>query len=421
MSAETITVCARGCDHTSINAAIATASDGDVIQLSAEIYFEGTEIDLLGKSITIQGTTDASGRPTSVLHGQDNHRVVMCRNGEGAETRLVSLELRSGRSTSIDIPDLGTYSDGGGLVLIDSTGIEVRNCVFKANRGSWGGGAYCYRSSAAFLGCSFEQNDAEIGGGMVIHRPGELILEDCTFVGNTATIVAGGLYCRGFSTPTLQGCRFLENIAAISGGGARCFQSNTDFNDCDFEDNRSLENAGGLSAWDCTVDLDECRFKGNQAELAGGDIHLQESSIGYLSGCEISGITAQDDNASITMSSGYLLADRCSFGGQNRFALFHEAGGFSWIADSSFEKCCSIIPPSGFEDLGGITHAGTTELPCLDCRGNLDCRNDAVDADDLGYLLSRWDTADPQCDLDGDGVVQAGDLGLLFAAWGPCD
>lgn len=42
MSAETITVCAKGCDHTSINAAITVASDGDVIQLAAETYREGS-------------------------------------------------------------------------------------------------------------------------------------------------------------------------------------------------------------------------------------------------------------------------------------------------------------------------------------------------------------------------------------------
>ncbi len=55
-SAETITVCASGCDYTSINAAIGAASDGDVIQLAAETYFEGSQIDTLGKAITLRGS-----------------------------------------------------------------------------------------------------------------------------------------------------------------------------------------------------------------------------------------------------------------------------------------------------------------------------------------------------------------------------
>ena len=57
-SAETITVCASGCDYTSINAAIGAAGDGDVIQLAAETYFEGEQIDTLGKAITLRGVLD---------------------------------------------------------------------------------------------------------------------------------------------------------------------------------------------------------------------------------------------------------------------------------------------------------------------------------------------------------------------------
>ena len=69
-SASTITVCASGCDYTSINAAIGAASDGDVIQLAAETYFEGEQIDTLGKAITLRGVLDKAGEPASVLDGR---------------------------------------------------------------------------------------------------------------------------------------------------------------------------------------------------------------------------------------------------------------------------------------------------------------------------------------------------------------
>ena len=60
-SAETITVCAGGCDYTSINAAIGAASDGDVIQLAAETYFEGAVIDTDGKALTLRGPIGIRG------------------------------------------------------------------------------------------------------------------------------------------------------------------------------------------------------------------------------------------------------------------------------------------------------------------------------------------------------------------------
>ena len=47
-NAETVTVCSSGCDYTSVNDAIDASSSGDVIQLSAEIYTEGTETPLRG-------------------------------------------------------------------------------------------------------------------------------------------------------------------------------------------------------------------------------------------------------------------------------------------------------------------------------------------------------------------------------------
>ena len=40
-----------------------------------------------------------------------------------------------------------------------------------------------------------------------------------------------------------------------------------------------------------------------------------------------------------------------------------------------------------------------------------------VDGADLGMLVASWGTAGPEADLDLDGIVGGGDLGLLLAAW----
>ena len=60
-TAETITVCASGCDYTSIRTAIDNASDGDVSSSPTSRYAEDSPIDTLGKAITIRGATDESG------------------------------------------------------------------------------------------------------------------------------------------------------------------------------------------------------------------------------------------------------------------------------------------------------------------------------------------------------------------------
>ncbi len=42
-----------------------------------------------------------------------------------------------------------------------------------------------------------------------------------------------------------------------------------------------------------------------------------------------------------------------------------------------------------------------------------------VNGADLGLLLAAWGSADPDADLNGDGIVNGSDLGLLLAAWAP--
>ncbi|MEY4534283.1 MAG: hypothetical protein RLZZ246_601, partial [Planctomycetota bacterium] len=48
--------------------------------------------------------------------------------------------------------------------------------------------------------------------------------------------------------------------------------------------------------------------------------------------------------------------------------------------------------------------------------GDLD-GNGLVDGADLGIMLSAFGTAGGAADLDDDGVVDGGDLGALLAAW----
>jgi len=73
--------------------------------------------------------------------------------------------------------------------------------------------------------------------------------------------------------------------------------------------------------------------------------------------------------------------------------------------------------------------AGVLVVPCVGdtlrafgdpaCPGDLN-GDGVVDGADLGLLLGQWGT-DGLADLNGDGVVDGADLGLLLGAWGPCD
>lgn len=76
----------------------------------------------------------------------------------------------------------------------------------------------------------------------------------------------------------------------------------------------------------------------------------------------------------------------------------------------------TALPPDGaLQPLTSITIAPQPPPPCpgdLDHDGN-------VDGGDLGLMLGSWNVAGP-ADLNGNGFVDGGDLGLLLGAWGPC-
>ena len=76
---------------------------------------------------------------------------------------------------------------------------------------------------------------------------------------------------------------------------------------------------------------------------------------------------------------------------------------------------------------GQLTDANTNGIPdicegptCHDIDLNL---NGIVDGGDLGVLLAFWGTvspAFPRADINGDGLVNGADLGIVLAFWGPC-
>ena len=55
----------------------------------------------------------------------------------------------------------------------------------------------------------------------------------------------------------------------------------------------------------------------------------------------------------------------------------------------------------------------------LPCDGDL-TENGVVDADDIGLLLAYWGPKPHAGDFNDDGMANAADLGILLSQWGEC-
>ena len=334
--ANTITVCLLGCDYASINSAIAAADDGDVIQLAAGTYLEGSVIDTNGKAITLRGAITQFGTPATILDGGWAHQVLQCISGETSETVFENLLIQNGVAIS--------PAAGGGMYN-QASSPTLTNCWFEGNASFDGGGMFNNQSSPILIRCTFRANYSPSnlgGGGMCNSNNSNPTLLDCKFVENESELMGGGMANHSESSPLLINCTFTNNSTRLWGGGMANWSS------------------------DSSPNLANCTFAGN---FAG-----------------------------------------------NRGHGMYNIGTNTMMTNCTFTGCCQVSPAGSFVDGGGNDY----EWWCDDCRANVNCADDAVNTLDLEYLFSRWGSADPQCDLDGDGVVRASDLGLLFAAWGPC-
>ncbi len=64
--AATLTVCSSGCTYTSIQAAISTASTGDVIEVQSGTYYENVDVN---KQLILRGIDNGGGKPVVDANG----------------------------------------------------------------------------------------------------------------------------------------------------------------------------------------------------------------------------------------------------------------------------------------------------------------------------------------------------------------
>ncbi len=116
-------------------------------------------------------------------------------------------------------------SNGGGLALIDTTGV-LTDCGFEGNTsGAAGGGIYVNDSELTLSGAvPVSGSTAVFGGGIAAAGTG---VETIDFGGgqvisnNTATGEGGGVFLNNLHAVILDGSTLSENDGTVAGGGAR--------------------------------------------------------------------------------------------------------------------------------------------------------------------------------------------------------
>ena len=336
-SAETITVCASGCDFADVQAAIDSAEDGDVIEVATGRYEVADNptpdginrsLNTKGKKLTIRGETDDSGDPVTVFTIKDNAwaAVITCYNGETADTVFENLAITGARGTP-DAPPMDGYPGfGSGARCMDSSSPTFKNCHFYNNGGYWyeptyppytittpaGGGVMIFKSDPSFLDCLFRDNilGPSRGAAALIVEDSSPVFQGCTFRDNSQAMAVD----TSAPTITITDCTFSDNI---SGKG-------------DGPDDTGGPGGGAINLSDaCELSVSHTTFQNNQGFEYGGAILVtytdldtsQPFPVSTFSSCTFTG-NAVIDPETPSMRSPRLAVPQG--GGQGGGAVYAE-------------------------------------------------------------------------------------------------
>jgi len=273
----------------SLRDVIAFAADGDTIYFDPIIDWVAnpiiltSEISFSQRNITINGN-DAAGESLGVVINADGKGRALLSNATTGLLTLISITIENGKVTG----------DGGGLYA--TSNLKLVECVFTGNtvtNGS-GGGVYAY-DKLEMYGCSFTDNAVggttgnRSGGGAYV-RSGDITIENCSFVNNTA-ISCGGFNTASSGVLTMTDCAFRDNKANGYGmtdgtGGLAGPTGGSIIKGTIFERNVAYQSTGGAVALRGSNVLTDCVFIGNRVEVgSGGGIYTTGTGNMSLTNC----------------------------------------------------------------------------------------------------------------------------------------
>lgn len=139
------------------------------------------------------------------------------RNGGAVATRSNSADRPLVQLSSTNLEE-NVAQRGGAVFAGTGSGVSLRGCVLRANRGeTMGGGIHADGATVELSACELLDNQSELGGG--IHSTGaSLALLNTTLWGNSSVQNGGGIHATN-SDIDLRACSVVDNIAVTARGG----------------------------------------------------------------------------------------------------------------------------------------------------------------------------------------------------------
>jgi hypothetical protein len=235
-----ITLAGRATVHTvpgnfgTIQGALWACAEGDTVQVAPGSYFEPITWPAR-QTIKLLAVGDTTN---TFIDGLDTYRPLLF-DGIGTDPNN-STVIRG-----FNITHGGGVVNGGGVLLQGGASPVFEDCAFTFNScDDTGGAVRCETLSApVFRRCDFRDNHGDFGGA-VGHNNSSPVFEDCRFLRNTSNRSGGATNNFNLTNARYTRCRFEDNHAyttegtAASGGAVRTASTSVVvIEDCDFVGN----------------------------------------------------------------------------------------------------------------------------------------------------------------------------------------
>ncbi len=382
-------------EYSTIQAAVDAAVDGDVVLLSAGTYHE--RLNLLGKRIQLTSTKGPDYTTMSGVGMGNQGSLILCATAETSQTIIQGITFADGLGGS-PVQGLPGSSGGGAISIYGTTSLpcspSVVDCRFVRCQSTFGGAIYLKYSGSQILSCTFgtqgvqaDQNIASSDGGNIMwFSPMDGLIETCDFFGGVATNRGGAIAYTSLldQRPAIRSSTIVGATCHTDGGGG--------------------------------IDLDALGT--SRLELRGSSVTSCSSVQGGAGGVhssEYHRVDLYDSTLCGSSPANIPLGEYVDHGGNTICGC---------SADFNLDGQVNGLDLSFLYGFWGLF------APEYNLAGN---DSDLIDGGDLTVLLQQWSDcggdpgftddpwADPfatACDLNHDGVVDAGDMAIMLGAMG---
>jgi len=326
----------KGCNG--LQMALNLAQDLDEIRIEKGTYeCNGLEISS-GKSfehgIKISGGWDSgfvnqSDDPAvTIFDGKEKGTILSISAGGGSAVAIEGLSFQNGHTSSGD--------RGGAIISNGKDGkVNITNCVFTKNSGSYGGAvSFEENDSSSITNSTFTNNSASDGGAVYFSYSPFSSITNSTFTNNKADDDGGAVYSYNSSFFSITNSTFTNNKADDDGGAVYSYNSSSSsITNSIFTDN-SASSVGGAVVYSTSSSssITNSTFTDNSASYDGGAVYFESSY--------------DDDSSSITNST---FANNSA----------SRNGGAVYFYYSSSITNSTIVNNSASENGGGFYGTGT--------------------------------------------------------------